>query len=495
MLKENMQEVALISGSLSLCKGCRNMDNNDKLYDCANSYSQFADYEYRLTLFNNGKIVNTTVNLDTSNFMHLAGLEKLTDLPIFSDTNSNRLYNNIMHGNITFSYACSSSLWNVPLNNPQRNGIAYTLEDRIDTLINLRDIISGSNIKAYSWKPECHRSLRPYNSEISAHFMLALDNADKKTSDERTYIFLKLDKHNPQIAYGVSQFPTDQTYNNDGRISVPEIKIMSLIEHDKIRNSDRYIVTISADERRALIESAFNQAQYTTIKGDLKQLKSKRQKYIEADTESARRAYEKKLEFIGRRNIYTPEMLENVADRLMSQAQDPHNSNAKDLILKEIELIRQELADRVRGHNNQVSSNIALSMNTRNEDGSVPVEPIMSVEIPNALTKANGKVEQAAHLIGVSLSNVFSDIKTAFTKLIAKPDKKEPKKKPNQSQTAKPNPKPQAVRTDKPDLPDKEREPEKQPLFSIAEIKSDRYAPTSSKDKDIGRTKNNDLDI
>ena len=167
--------------------------------------------------------------------------------------------------------------------------------------------------------------------------MLALDNADKKTSDERIYIFLKSDRHNSQIAYGVSQFPTDQTYNNDGRISVPEIKIMSLIEHDKIRDTDRHIVTISADERRALIESAVNQAQYNNITGDLKQLKSKRQKYVESNTESARRAYEKKLEFIDKRYvsnekyIYTPEMLENVVDRLMAQAQDPHNSNVKDL--------------------------------------------------------------------------------------------------------------------------------------------------------------------
>lgn len=34
-----------------------------------------------------------------------------------------------------------------------------------------------------------------------------------------------------------------------------------------------------------------------------------------------------------------------------------------------------------------------------------------------------------------------------------------------------------------------------QPLFSISEIKSDKYAPTSNKDKNIGRTKKNDLDL
>lgn len=36
---------------------------------------------------------------------------------------------------------------------------------------------------------------------------------------------------------------------------------------------------------------------------------------------------------------------------------------------------------------------------------------------------------------------------------------------------------------------------EKVPMFSISELQSDKYAPTGSKDKDIGRTKNNDLDL
>ena len=494
MLKENMQKVALISGSLSLYKGSRTMANNDKLYDCADSYSQFENYEYRLTLFNNGQIVNATVNLDTSNFMHLAGLEKLTDLPMFSNTNSNRLYDNILQGNVTFPYACSSSLWNVPLNNPQQNGVTYTIEDRIETLTNLRNILSSSNIKAYSWKPDCHRSLRPYSSEISAHYMLAIDNANKKTPDERLYIFLKSDKYNPQISYGVSQFPTDQTYNDDGHISVPEIRIMSLIEHDKVRNADRHIVTISADERRALIESAFNQAQYTTIKGDLKQLKSKRQKYVESGTEAAQRAYEQKLKFINRRNVYTPEMLEDVIDRLMSQAQDPHNNNVQDLILKEIKLVKQELSDREKGHNNQVSTNVTLSVNTHNNDGSMSVKPIMTVEIPNALTKVKAKLKWATHLISVSISNVFLDIKTAFTTSGAKQNKNIPKKTINRRHTLRSET--DTAQTAKPDISGKERQSEKEePMFSISKIKSDKYASTSSKDKNAVRTKNNDLDL
>jgi hypothetical protein len=35
----------------------------------------------------------------------------------------------------------------------------------------------------------------------------------------------------------------------------------------------------------------------------------------------------------------------------------------------------------------------------------------------------------------------------------------------------------------------------KVPMFSISELQSDKYASTSSKAKDIGRTKKNDLDL
>lgn len=62
-------------------------------------------------------------------------------------------------------------------------------------------------------------------------------------------------------------------------------------------------------------------------------------------------------------------------------------------------------------------------------------------------------------------------------------------------------PKSRAVQSIKPktfvQMPVKEQkyEEEKVPMFSVSELQSDKYAPTSSKDKDIGRTKKNDLDL
>jgi len=61
-------------------------------------------------------------------------------------------------------------------------------------------------------------------------------------------------------------------------------------------------------------------------------------------------------------------------------------------------------------------------------------------------------------------------------------------------------PKSRAVQSIKPktsvQMPVKEQKhEEKVPMFSISELQSDKYAPTSSKAKDIGRTKKNDLDL
>lgn len=61
-------------------------------------------------------------------------------------------------------------------------------------------------------------------------------------------------------------------------------------------------------------------------------------------------------------------------------------------------------------------------------------------------------------------------------------------------------PKSRAVQLIKPktsvQMPVKEQKhKEKVPMFSISELQSDKYAPTSSKAKDIGRTKKNDLDL
>lgn len=471
------------------------MDNNDKLYECANSYNRFIDYEYKLSLYNNGTIINTTINFDISSFMHLSGLEKLTDLTVFSNISSSRLYDNIMNNSISYQDVCSSDFWGTALNDPQTNNVTYTLEDRIETLTKFRDVLNNRSVKAYSWNPDCHNSYRPYNSEIKADFMLVFESDNPKTSDERIYAFFKLDKNNPNIAHGISQFPTDRTYNNDGRRSVPEITVISLIEHDKVNNVDRVITELPVTEQQRLIEKSLKNSEYATIKADLKQLKSKRTKYLETNTAATQKAYEKRLSIFCNRNIYTDEMLRSVADRLVAQAQDPNNKQAKNLILKEAEFIKAELANREKSKNAELSSSITIMKSVHNNDEIISLKPLVTIETPKSVIKAKSKIEKGTHLADSSIRNVFSDIKSLLKEAVSKFKNNVPEKKSTKSQTVKSKPK--AVQSFKPEMPvqAQKQEKEKVPMFSIAELQSDKYTPTSSKGEDIGRTKNNDLDL
>lgn len=461
------------------------MDNNDKLYNCAASYARLTDYEYKISLYNNGAIINATLNLDIGSFMHLAGLEKLSDLTLFSNISSGRLYENIMCGQITHQNACESSAWSTPLNDPQTNNVTYSLDDRIETLTNFRDLLNNHLVKAYSWNPDCHSSQRPYNSEIKADFMLVFEPENKKTYDERVYSFFKIDKNNPEIAHGISQFPTDRTYNNDGRISVPEITVMSLIEHDKVNNFDRVIFELPADERRRLFKKSLKNSEYATIKLDLKQLKSKRTKYLEANTEASKKAYEKRLSIFSNRNIYTDEMLISVVDRLTSQAQDPNNKQAQNLILKEVELIKAELTSREK--NAELPSGIQIAKFVQHNDGTISVtEPIATVKTPQFVDKSESAIKRAAHFVAVSAADIVSNIKNSFSKPAKKaPEKKLVKHKNKPVQTIKSV---QAKEQEHDILKD-------EPLFSRSKIMSDEFAPVSGRDKALDRDRKNDLEL
>lgn len=114
---------------------------------------------------------------------------------------------------------------------------------------------------------------------------------------------------------------------------------------------------------------------------------------------------------------------------------------------------------------------------------------ITAIKIPPFVNKAESAIKRATHFIAVSAADILSNIKNSFSK----PNKKAPPKKSVKSQTV--SSKPKAVQSVKAEIPTQEHGQEKEPLFSIAELKSDKYVPTSIKDKDVGRTKKNDLDL
>ncbi len=126
------------------------------------------------------KFIETTVNFDISSFLHLSGLEKLRDLPLIErNPSSSSIYDFIISKELSYGYVCNSNSWNKPLNDPRKNGVTYTLDDRITTLTNFREVLNSGNVKVYTWNSDCHRTHRPYSSEIAADFMLVFEPKSK----------------------------------------------------------------------------------------------------------------------------------------------------------------------------------------------------------------------------------------------------------------------------------------------------------------------------
>lgn len=467
------------------------MENN-KLHDCAVSYRQNTTYEYNIKIFNSGEIKNISFSFMPSHFMHLAGLEKLSDIIDPSVINSEQVYRKILRKNITYSDVTESEFWNTPLNDPQKNNVTYTLDDRIDTLTNFHDLLNNHYVKAYSWEADCHKSKRPYSSEIKANFMLVFEPQNPKTSDEKIYAFFRFDKDNPNIAHGVSQFPTDRTYNNDGRRSVPEITVMSFIEHNKTTKTNNVIFELPAEEQQRLIANSQKKAEFAIIKKDLRQLRSNRAKFLQSSTERNQRAYEKKLSIYSNRNIYSSDSLKAVIKMLEDEADSSCNEQTNKLIFGEIKHIKSELSARERSQSIGKTSGITIAKAVISENNATVYTPIVTIEASKALTKVKGGIEKGIHLAESIAGNFFDDIKSTIKKFFSSSNNKPPKKKAKQNKTVQSEHK--TVTTVSPPKTSKPKT-EKEPLFSIAEIKSDKYAPTSSKDKTTQRTKNNDIDL
>lgn len=239
--------------------------------------------------------------------------------------------------------------------------------------------------------------------------MLVFESDNPKTSDERIYAFFKLDKNNPNIAHGISQFPTDRTYNNDGRRSVTEITVISLIEHDKANNVDRVITELPVTEQQRLISESAQRSVNSVVAKDLRQLKGKRYKYFKTQTEANLKAYERKLEIFDNRSPYINEMLKEAENRLAAQSQDIHNSDVEDLIIKEIELIKKELATREKKA--ELPSGIQITKFVQHNDGTISAtEPVATIKIPPFVNKAESAIKRAAHFVAVSAADMIDSL-------------------------------------------------------------------------------------
>lgn len=473
--------------------------SGDLLYDCAESYKKLMNYEYEFQIAVNKTVRNFTLIFEDSQFKHLSGLGKLADIDEFKENDSATLLYKIINRELDIQDVLRSDFVNTRINENSPNNIEYYVTDRLNELKHFYDNLhnmTSENLYVHLWKRECSSNLRPNHSKIAADYMFEFQNSATQKADTETTcaFFLEIKEKTKNKAIGMSIIPTDISYADDGSISVERCQILLVNEIDKERNISVNLISAPEELREKAYSDSLSKAQSITIKQDIKALKSKRKDFsIKKDTKS-QTAYQRRLDIFKNKNIYSVDMLNEVLKSLTSQLESQNNKDVRYLIEQETKAIRNEIIRREIEKNVELPSGIQITKFVQHNDGTISVtEPITTIKIPPFVNKAESAIKRAAHFVGISAADIFSDIKDVFKNGVSKLNKKPPESKPTQGQTAKPEPK--TVQSVKPELPVQEHGQEKEPLFSIAELKLDKYAPTSSKDKDIGRTKKNDLDL
>lgn len=470
--------------------------SDDLLYDCAVAYKNLMRHEFEIVLSIDKSIKEFTVVFESNQFKHLSGLEKLDDIDEFKEKKSAILLNKILKRKITIQDVYRSSLANKKINEHSPNNIEYYVVDRLRELTNLYNNLHNmttNNLHIHLWKKDCSQDMRPNHSQISADYLFEFQNSVTQKSETETAcaFFLETKDVNTKKltnAVGVSIIPTDISYSNDGSISVERCLILSVTEIDK--NNSRNPITLISTPKE-VHEKAYSDSEIKSlgkkVKLDIKDLRKKRENFSKKGTPKLQSLYQVQLDTFKKGGKYTVEMLKQVLTSLTSQAESQKNPDLKRLIEQEIKFVQGEMAKHEQSQTSELSSGIKISKSVINNNGTMAINPTGTIEQPKALVEIMSKIEK-------SIDNFLSGIKSTLSKLTAKPDKESPKKSSAKHQAVKPK-SPKAARTIKSDMPKAVREQENEPLFSVSKIKSDKYSPTSSKDKTVDRIKKNDLDL
>lgn len=140
----------------------------DILQKCAENYERLTHFEYKITIARKGKAHTLCVRFETTQFHHLAGIHKLSDLRI-SRKNREKVFEDIRNGKITDSFLQASRYYG-------------RIADRIKHLCNLERILDQNE-----WVFRYHKKAGDL-SMIDADYLLST-----VIDDGEFYIFLSID--------------------------------------------------------------------------------------------------------------------------------------------------------------------------------------------------------------------------------------------------------------------------------------------------------------
>ncbi|CAK1249590.1 PBECR4 domain-containing protein [Fructobacillus fructosus] len=159
----------------------------DKLLTAAQAYHELSQFEFKVILGKKRKKIEKTLYFNHSNFFHLAGLHKLTDLNLLDTTDENgrqltpiKVFEKILTGELSNDYFKKSIYYHLIL-------------DRIKIIISLQHYISNHRMMF-------NRIRYTPGSKIRWHWLMVFQE------DSKCFLFFAEEKNNTNVLLPISAF-------------------------------------------------------------------------------------------------------------------------------------------------------------------------------------------------------------------------------------------------------------------------------------------------
>jgi len=120
-------------------------ENMDKLQEKTFAFKKLIDYEYKITLGRKGEKTEIVIDFEKTDFPHLIGLHKLTDV-LNGNIATEKLFDDCLTGKISYDAITKSEFF-------QKLGNRFEYFDKLETMLDSNDVIFKCNTKnmaAYS---------------------------------------------------------------------------------------------------------------------------------------------------------------------------------------------------------------------------------------------------------------------------------------------------------------------------------------------------------
>ena len=170
----------------------------DLLLQRAKDFEKISHYTYKYTMGRKGKLYVFEIDFRKSDFHHLIGLKKLTDIEAVDDKRE-IVFDNILSGAITYDMLIQSSFFE-------------EIRERFDSFENFTKIFNDENT-TYKYTQDLR------HSQIPADYLFTND-----TYDSLLYVFVK-QRNNEDVFCCDSFFPFKQFEYERGQTKLTMLKV------------------------------------------------------------------------------------------------------------------------------------------------------------------------------------------------------------------------------------------------------------------------------